>query len=901
MNRLKTGLIIALAPFIASLASAQRAPALFAGPDYSIGLKWDGTLWTWGNNDAGQLGLGFTGGTITAPQAIGNFPNVAAAAGGGQHALAIATNYTVRAWGSNAYGQLGNNSVNSTNVPVPVGTLSSVWAVAAGGQHSLCLNSNFTVWAWGRNNNGQLGDGQTVNSSHPVLCQPLSNVWAIAAGSAHSLALKMDGTLWAWGYNAAGQLGLGNTLVSTNRPTPLGFSNILSVAAAGNHSLALKDDRSVWGWGLNDEGELGTNVVAGNSTNRPVRVAGLSNMSAIVMGSFHTVALHQDGTVWTLGRNAEGELGITNNVTRTNRPMPVAHLSNIIAIAAGDYHSLAFQNNGAVWAWGSNQKGQLGTNIPAAGTNLPVRVSVLTNWNQQVWPPATPSGASVGYAYALYPFAALNASSSWGRVLEYQFDWGNGITSDWRYASSASNKWTAPGVYSVRARARSILETFATSVWSAAASISIVELPASLSADLALDHAVFLPGIIGVSNRPAVVSVMIQNYGPADLSYPNIRIGLDFFLATNAILYDSNSWWIGTVETDLPLPSGTFVNYALSAAGRTNISLLGVSNGTYYLYAVVRHALPSILVDTNDSNNADMRDAPITVRSSEGLGYHQINDYDNDNKTDPTVFNTAAGRWETLLSAINYAPVDLTMAANVFQAVTGDFDGDGFSDPAVYAAATGDWWVLLSANGYALVSMSFGAPGYTPVSGDFDGDGRTDPAVYNEFLGLWGVRLSSAGYAIVTLDLGGAGYAAVSGDFDGDGKSDPAVFDNAASSLTVRLSASAYLAVSMPIDGGTGSVAVAGDFDGDGRSDPAAFNAATGAWRVRLSGNGYAIFTHTLGTADDLPVIGDLDGDGCCDPTVYHAATGMCTAHLSGFGYAPATLTLGGAGYRPVP
>src|SRR6185312_15197966 len=109
--------------------------------------------------------------------------------------------------------------------------------IAAGGTHVLALKSDGTVWAWGSNTSGQLGDGTTTQRAAPVQVTGLSGVTAIAAGSNHSLAVKSDGTVWAWGTNAAGQLGDGTT-GATPHPTPAqvpGLSGVTAIAAGGSH------------------------------------------------------------------------------------------------------------------------------------------------------------------------------------------------------------------------------------------------------------------------------------------------------------------------------------------------------------------------------------------------------------------------------------------------------------------------------------------------------------------------------------------------------------------------------------------------------------------------------------------------------------------------------------------
>src|SRR2546422_521257 len=132
---------------------------------------------------------------------------------GNTHSLAICSNGTVKAWGSNFDGELGNGTNTDSNIPVQVNNLTTVIAVTGGGYHSLALKSDGTVWACGRNYDGELGNGNYNNSNVPVQVSILSGVIALTSGGGwfHSLALKNDSTVWAWGKNDYGQLGNGNT------------------------------------------------------------------------------------------------------------------------------------------------------------------------------------------------------------------------------------------------------------------------------------------------------------------------------------------------------------------------------------------------------------------------------------------------------------------------------------------------------------------------------------------------------------------------------------------------------------------------------------------------------------------------------------------------------------------
>ncbi|WP_329101852.1 hypothetical protein OG792_22195 [Micromonospora sp. NBC_01699] len=176
-------------------------------------------------------------------------------------------------WGENANGQVGDATTVDRDTATRVyGLTTGVKQVAAGGMHSLALLTNGTVRAWGYNRNGQLGDGTTTQRTTPVTVLELTGVTQVAAGSNYSMALRSDGTVWTWGFNTNGELGDG-TIVSRSAPAQVpGLAGVTQIAAGSHAVLALRSDRTVWAWGANGVGQLGD----GSTTDRlsPVPVSG---------------------------------------------------------------------------------------------------------------------------------------------------------------------------------------------------------------------------------------------------------------------------------------------------------------------------------------------------------------------------------------------------------------------------------------------------------------------------------------------------------------------------------------------------------------------------------------------------------------------------------------------------
>lgn len=254
-------------------------------------IKTDGTLWTWGANGTyGQLGLGDTT-NRSSPVQVGALTNWANISFGSGHAIAIKTNGTLWSWGDNFAGQLGlgtSGAANYKSSPNQVGALTTWLNIAAGNTCSFATKTDGTLWSWGQNNFGQLGLGNITYYSSPKQVGALTT-WLNIVVRAHTIATKTDGTLWSWGYNTFGQLGLGNT-TNYSSPKQVGaLTTWLKISAGGYYTIAAKTDGTLWAWGINTYGQLGL----GNTTNysSPKQVGSLTTWSSISAGDASTIAL----------------------------------------------------------------------------------------------------------------------------------------------------------------------------------------------------------------------------------------------------------------------------------------------------------------------------------------------------------------------------------------------------------------------------------------------------------------------------------------------------------------------------------------------------------------------------------------------------------------------------------
>lgn len=241
---------------------------------HAVAVGNDGSVWSWGRNQWGQLGTGsqspmFAPGSTSPVQAASLTGAISAGAGSG-HSLVALGDGTVWSFGNGAFGQLGAGAITLSTTPVQAGVLSNAIAVDAGDAHSVALTANGEVYVWGRNDWGQLGDGSvspasTVGSAVPVAVPGLTGIVGVACGANHTLALAADGRVWAWGDNRQGQLGASAALSAVPFQVP-GLLGVTRIAASNAHSLAVRSDGTVWAWGLNWFGQLGNATQVNSAT-----------------------------------------------------------------------------------------------------------------------------------------------------------------------------------------------------------------------------------------------------------------------------------------------------------------------------------------------------------------------------------------------------------------------------------------------------------------------------------------------------------------------------------------------------------------------------------------------------------------------------------------------------------
>jgi alpha-tubulin suppressor-like RCC1 family protein len=309
-------------------------------------IKTDGTLWTWGNGIFGNLGNASTTNRSTPVTTFAGGTNWKFVSSSNNHITAIKTDGTLWTWGLGNFGNLGNASTTNRSTPVTTFAGGTDWKqVSAGNNHTSAIKTDGTLWTWGNGLAGQLGDATLTNKSTPVTTFSGGNNWKqISARNEFMGAIKTDGTLWTWGNGLAGQLG--NESI-TNRSTPVttfaGGNNWKQLSVAGNFVAAIKTDGTLWTWGLGANGRLGNADTTNRST--PVTTfAGGTNWKQVSGGGNATSVIKTDGTLWTWGAGSSGQLG---NFAAANRSTPVTTFAggtNWKQVNVGGSHMVAIRS-----------------------------------------------------------------------------------------------------------------------------------------------------------------------------------------------------------------------------------------------------------------------------------------------------------------------------------------------------------------------------------------------------------------------------------------------------------------------------------------------------------------------------------------------------------------------------
>ena len=339
-------------------------------------------LWSFGQNSNGKTGLGTAAGETLVPTLVVASTTWTMVSAGGSHSLSIKDDGTMWSFGDNSSGATGlGTDVGGTLVPTQIGADTNWIIVDAGGSHSLSIKDDGTMWSFGSNSSGATGLGTDVGSTVSPTQVGSDTTWdVISAGDGYSLAVKTDGTLWSFGLNQFGKTGLGTTTGSTLVPTQVGTDTDWTYASAGTtHSLAIKDDGTLWSFGINGNGRTGLGTTTG-STLVPTQVGTDTDWTYADAAPAHSVALKEDNTLWSFGSNTSGRTGLGVTAGSTVIPTQIGTDTDWIIVSAGGVHTLVIKEDNSLWSFGSNSSGATGLGTTTGNALTPTQVGTSTDW-----------------------------------------------------------------------------------------------------------------------------------------------------------------------------------------------------------------------------------------------------------------------------------------------------------------------------------------------------------------------------------------------------------------------------------------------------------------------------------------------------------------------------------------
>lgn len=374
------GLTLPAAAF--DMGKAGTYTTVSTGFNHTGAIDQNGNLWMWGNNKYAQLGDPFTHDT---EYWVGNYQSVpikvledvVSVSCGSEHTAAIKTDGSLWMWGSDSYGQIGvGGNVNSkgdifTIQTTPKKVMDDVAAVSCGYRFTAAIKTDGSLWMWGDSYGGQLGIGRTGNTQtdsgytyQNVPIKVMDNVAAVSCGEDHTAIIKTDGSLWMCGNNVYGQLGNGQTFANPGDLVKV-MDGVATVTCGRLHTAAVKTDGSLWVWGLNLYGQVG-NGSSDDKISTPIKV--MDGVIDIGCGEWFTAAVKADGSLWTWGYNWDGQLGNggKGNIIQDagnrmiHQTVPVKVMDGVAAVSCGKSCTTAIKADGSLWTCGINSYGQLG-------------------------------------------------------------------------------------------------------------------------------------------------------------------------------------------------------------------------------------------------------------------------------------------------------------------------------------------------------------------------------------------------------------------------------------------------------------------------------------------------------------------------------------------------------------
>ena len=345
-------------------------------------LMEDGSLYAWGNNEYGQLGVGQSDGTISTPKQViginGNIKKLIT----GSSVYVLMEDDSLYAWGYNYSGELGVGDEVNRNIPTKVNLPSKIKELIIDSSSAYAILEDGSLYTWGKNENGKLGVGDKVNINTPTKVNLPSKIKELIIDSSSAYAILEDGSLYACGDNSDGQLGVGDE-INRNTPTKVNLPGKVKELIEYNRSIyTILEDGSLYVWGSNGRGELGV----GDEVNRniPTKVNLSGTIKELIMDSSSTYAILEDGSLDAWGYNGRGELGVGSDEFYIYTPTKV-NLPGTIKELINNYGFIyTILEDGSLYAWGSNYKGKLGVGNNEENITIPTLITGITGTIKKV-------------------------------------------------------------------------------------------------------------------------------------------------------------------------------------------------------------------------------------------------------------------------------------------------------------------------------------------------------------------------------------------------------------------------------------------------------------------------------------------------------------------------------------
>ena len=373
---LATATLTVAPPVTKPFASATIVAAGFA---HTCALVAGGTAYCWGSNANGQLGNDTTA-ISPFPLAVSGGMTFASLSAGYSHTCGLTAAGAAYCWGDNSAGALGNTTANSTSgTPVAVAGGITFTMISAGYSHTCGVATNGSAYCWGSNESGELGNGTVgQDSPTPTLVSGGLTFASVSAGGVSSCGVTTGGAGYCWGSNGYGVLGDGTT---TDSPTPVqvaGGLQLASISAGVYHTCAVTVNSAAYCWGEAGNGQLGTGLTA-LSSSTPLAVAGGHSFSSIAVGQLSTCAVTTAGAGYCWGSGSFGSLG-NGTTDQAGTPQPVSGSLTLSSVSAGiSFHACALATSGGVYCWGYDNSGELGTGSAGGYSTTPTQVVVPNN------------------------------------------------------------------------------------------------------------------------------------------------------------------------------------------------------------------------------------------------------------------------------------------------------------------------------------------------------------------------------------------------------------------------------------------------------------------------------------------------------------------------------------------